>query len=479
MFLRMPHQKPEEEENFRNSIATVSKTGKRQWLYPKKPKGTLYKRRKWVGFLLVVSLFLGPLIKIKGHQLFLFNIMERKFHFFGVPFWPQDVHLLVIMLLIGIFFVVLFTVAYGRLFCGWICPQTVFLELIFRPIEYWIEGDRGAQIRLDKQPWDAEKIKKRGLKWFLYFVLSFGISNVFLAYFVSADTLFQYIQAPFEHLNTLIYLLCFSGVFYFVFTWFREQVCVIACPYGRLQGVLLDKNSVVVAYDHKRGEKTKGRAKFRKKENRLANGKGDCIDCFQCVHVCPTGIDIRNGTQLECVNCTACIDACDSMMEAVDLPKGLIRYASEAEITDQKQFRFTPRLKAYSVVLVVMIAALFVLTGTRSAIEATFLRIPGQLYQLVGNDSIQNVYAFKLVNKTNQNIENIELRLLSHQGKIYSVTHEALLLKAEDIQDGTVFVEIAQEEWKGKKLQLEIGLFQNNKLIETAHTQFLGPRNYY
>ncbi len=235
------------------------------------------------------------------------------------------------------------------------------MEMVFRRIEYWIDGDRGAQIRLDKQEWNAEKIRKRTLKWFIFFIISFLIANTFLAYLIGSDRLIQYVvEGPLNHISTLISLLIFTAVFYFIFAWFREQVCIIACPYGRLQGVLLDNKSIIVAYDYKRGEKEKGRAKFKKNEDRETTGKGDCIDCFQCVHVCPTGIDIRNGTQLECVNCTACIDACDCMMEAVNLPKGLIRYASEENIEKKAPFKFTPRLKGYTAVLVILIG---VLTG--------------------------------------------------------------------------------------------------------------------
>ena len=201
-------------------------------------------------------------------------------------------------------------------------PTNHFLEMVFRRIEYWIDGDRGKQIRLDKQSWNAEKIRKRVLKWFIFFIISFIIANVFLAYLIGGDTLIEYITgSPFDNLDTLTSLLIFTGVFYFIFAWFREQVCIIACPYGRLQGVLLDNKTINVAYDYERGEREEGRAKFKKNEDREASGKGDCIDCFQCVHVCPTGIDIRNGTQLECVNCTACIDECDDMMEAVGLTK--------------------------------------------------------------------------------------------------------------------------------------------------------------
>ncbi len=255
-----------EDEKFRDSIATVNKEGKRAWVYPKKPSGKYYEKRKLLSYLLLAILFAAPFIKIGGNQFILINVLERRFNIFGFPFWPQDFHLFVIMMIIGVVFVIFFTVAFGRIFCGWLCPQTIFMEMVFRRIEYWIEGDRGKQIRLDKQKWDGEKIRKRSLKWFVFFVISFLIANVFLAYLIGSDKLIEYIsEGPLENMNTLISLLIFTAVFYFVFAWFREQVCIIACPYGRLQGVLLDNKSIVVAYDHKRGET---RHKIRKGENR-------------------------------------------------------------------------------------------------------------------------------------------------------------------------------------------------------------------
>lgn len=468
-----------EGEAFRDSIGTINKAGDRVWVYPKMPVGFFYTLRKWISFVLVTFLFAMPFIYINGRQLFLFNVLERKFHFFGTPFWAQDFHLLVIMILLGVVFVGLFTVAFGRVFCGWICPQTIFLEFIFRPIEYWIEGDRGAQIRLDKQDWNFEKIRKKVTKWFLFFIISFLISNIFLAYFIGSDVLIGHVLAPLENIKTLLSLLIFTMVFYFVFAWFREQVCVIACPYGRLQGVLLDQHSLVVAYDYKRGEKEVGRAKFKKNEDRESSGKGDCIDCHQCVNVCPTGIDIRNGTQLECVNCTACMDACDEIMEAVKLPKKLIRHASEDQIQKEESFRFTSRLKGYTIILGIFILGFIFIITSRSEIEATLLRIPGQLYSISKDkNTIQNVYAYKFVNKTTADFQNIELKLISHQGHIYTANHQSITLKKEEIQDGTFFIELDKKQWKGKKLTLKIGLYNGENLIESVNTQFLGPRTY-
>nr|WP_262913912.1 cytochrome c oxidase accessory protein CcoG [Aequorivita vitellina] len=457
----------------------MTEEGKRAWVYPKKPSGKLYQYRKYVSYILLAFLFIAPFVKINGNQFLLFNVLERRFNLFGFPFWPQDFYLFVIMMLIGVVFIIFFTAAFGRIFCGWICPQTIFMEMVFRRIEYWIDGDRGAQIRLDKAPWNAEKIRKRVLKWFIFFVISFLIANIFLAYFIGSDRLIQYVfEGPLEHISTLISLLIFTGVFYFIFAWFREQVCIIACPYGRLQGVLLDNKSIVVAYDHKRGEKEVGRAKFKKNEDREASGKGDCIDCFQCVNVCPTGIDIRNGTQLECINCTACIDECDSIMEAVNLPKGLIRYASEENIEKKAPFKFTPRLKGYTAVLVILIGVLAGLLFLRSDVEANILRLPGQLYEHKDGNIISNVFTYKLLNKTTKNIENIHFKLKSPKGTIHPVKQGTIMVPAQDLAEGTLFIEINNSALSGDKNRAVIEVYSGDDLIETTSVTFLGPRSY-
>ncbi|WP_298473943.1 cytochrome c oxidase accessory protein CcoG [uncultured Maribacter sp.] len=468
-----------QDEKFRDSIGTINEEGKRAWVFPKKPSGKFYEYRKWVSYALLLFLIASPFIKINGNQFLMFNVLERRFNIFGFPFWPQDFHLFVISMIIGVIFIALFTVAFGRIFCGWMCPQTIFLEMVFRRIEYWIDGDRGAQIKLERQPWNAEKIRKRVLKWTVFFVISFLIANVFLAYLIGSDRLIQYItDNPLNHISTLVSLLIFTGIFYFVFAWFREQVCIIACPYGRMQGVLLDNKSVVVAYDHKRGEGENGRKKFRKNEDRSALGNGDCIDCFQCVNVCPTGIDIRNGTQLECVNCTACIDECDTIMDKVNLPKGLIRYASEDNIENKDKFKFTIRLKGYSAVLFILIGILVGMLFLRNELEANILRLPGQLYEHKEGNIISNVYTYKLVNKTSRNIEDVSFKLLSHKGTIELVRHEDFTVKAQELAEGTLFIEINNSALNGDKDKLEIGVYSGDKLIETTMARFLAPRSY-
>ncbi|WP_046758996.1 cytochrome c oxidase accessory protein CcoG [Kordia jejudonensis] len=470
-----------ENETFRDSIGTINEEGKRAWMFPKKPSGKFYEWRKIVSYGLLMFLVAAPFIKISGNQFLLFNVLDRRFNIFGFPFWPQDFHLVVISMIIGVVFITLFTVAFGRIFCGWICPQTIFLEMVFRRIEYWIDGDRGKQIRLSKQAWNAEKIKKRLLKWFLFLVISFGIANVFLAYLIGSDQLIQDIlDGPFKHLGTLVPLLIFTAVFYFVFAWFREQVCIIACPYGRLQGVLLDDKSILVAYDHKRGEGENGRKKFRKNENRAELGHGDCIDCFQCVHVCPTGIDIRNGTQLECVNCTACIDECDTIMEKIDLPKGLIRYTSEDEIEKKEKFKFTPRLKGYTAVLVILIGVLIGMLMIRNDVEANILRLSGQLYETKPNDRISNVFTYKLINKTTDSIDEVLFKLRKYEGgTIKPVTNaENVMIPRQGIAEGTLFIEIPKSSLKSGKNKITVEVYSNDKLIETTTVNFIGPSSY-
>ena len=277
----MDNKKDYIDQSFRDSVATISKEGKRNYITPQQPKGKLYNLRSYFSYFYLLLFFTLPFIKVGGEPIFLFNILERKFIFFGVIFWPQDFFIFAIGLLTFLVFVIVFTVAFGRLFCGWACPQTIFMEMVFRKFEYWIEGDAQQQRRLDAMAWNLEKIKKRGFKLFIFFSFSFLIANYFLAYIVGMDELLILIkEGIFLHFGTFSSLIIFTFVFFFVYLWFREQVCIIVCPYGRLQGVLLDKNSILVAYDYIRGE-PRGMLSDKRDD------KGDSVNCAACVRVCP------------------------------------------------------------------------------------------------------------------------------------------------------------------------------------------------
>ena len=461
----------EDSEGYRDSLATINADGGRKWIYPKKPKGAFFTKRKIVSYVLLIVLFGTPHVTINGLPLLLFNIIERKFIIFGKIFWPQDFFIFAVAMLTGIVFIALFTIVFGRIFCGWVCPQTIFMEMVFRRIEYIIEGDYKQQKQLDKQPWNANKIFKKTLKQGIFFGISFLIANTFLAYIIGADALWQIqTESPAEHIEGLVSLLIFSLVFYGVFAFMREQVCTTICPYGRLQGVLLDSKSIIVGYDYVRGE---GRGKFRKNEDRKEAGKGDCIDCNQCVDVCPTGIDIRNGTQLECINCTACIDACNAIMDRSGFDRGLIRYASEDEIEKKEKFKFNARLIAYSSILIILLGILIAMLFLRNDVEATILRLPGQTFQST-ETTIKNIYTVKLINKTTEDINDVSIELISHKGKIMMVGGH-LNVKKQGLKEGSLFIEIDRKDLKSSTEDLEIGIYSKGKLIDKTTTNFAGP----
>ena len=267
------------DDSYRDSIATVDKEGKRIWIYPKKPTGRYHNRRVLVTVILLAVFFMGPFIQIGGRPLLLLNIFERKFILFGSAFWPQDFYLLAVTAITFFVFIILFTVSFGRIWCGWACPQTLFMEMVFRKVEYWIEGDAAKQRKLDLGPWNREKIIKKGLKQTLYVIFSLLISHTVMAYLLGVDETIAIISnSPAENFSGFVGLMAFTGIFYWVFAYFREQACTVVCPYGRLQGVLLVKESIVVAYDWIRGEP---RGRINKGVD--LSSKGDCVDCKLCV----------------------------------------------------------------------------------------------------------------------------------------------------------------------------------------------------
>jgi cytochrome c oxidase accessory protein FixG len=468
----------EANESFRDRIATVDAKGQRKWVFAQKPKGRFYNARTWVSWGFFALFFALPFIKLNERPLFLFNIPEAKFIIFGRIFWPQDFFIFGLTMVLFIIFIVLFTAAFGRLFCGWVCPQTIFMEMLFRKAEYLIEGDAGRQRMLKNSPWTAEKIRIKLTKHIVFFLLAFVIANFFLAYVIGIDELKKIVSEPIsEHLVGFLAIIVFSAVFYGVYAFLREQVCTVVCPYGRLQGVLLDRNSMIVAYDHKRGEP---RGKYTKDQAAVSN-LGDCIDCFQCVKVCPTGIDIRNGTQMECVGCTACIDACDKMMVATNRPKGLVRYASENGITEGEKLRYTARMKFYTLLLVLISGLLAFLLISRKDIDGTIIRTKGLTYQERGTDSLSNLFNISVINKTIKDIP-VTLQLegeAGKAGKIELVGTKSINLKQEDQAKGSFFVVLPRSFVNNRKMNIRIGLYQGEKRITTLKTNFTGPFKRY
>lgn len=464
------------DELYRDNIATVDKSGKRIWIYPKKPNGQFYNYRKIVSYVLLLILFALPFIKYNGKPFVLLNIPEAKFILFGIYFAPQDFHLFVIAMLSFIVFIILFTVIFGRLFCGWVCPQTIFMEMVFRRIEYWVEGDANAQKRLNLAPWNGEKIRKKAIKQFLFILVSILITHTFLSYIIGVDRVWEIIQSPIsQNIGGFVAMVAFTIVFYGVFSVMREQVCTTICPYGRLQGVMLDNNSLAVSYDFVRGEP---RGRISKKKNNedevIQAPKGDCIDCGLCVKVCPTGIDIRNGTQLECVNCTACMDACDEVMEKVNRPKGLIRIDSYNGIKEGVRNIWNTRVLAYSGVLLALIGLEIFLFTTRSDVETLLLRTPGMTFQEQENDTISNLYNYQLINKSDKEM-NIHFVVRDRPEIRFQPVGKPPVTVPNSNTEGAIFIKIPGDQLDGRKTNLTVEVYGDDELIDETTTTFLGP----
>lgn len=458
--------KQEEQVSYRDRSVLVKEDGGRKWIFPSKPSGPYYKARTYLSWVYFGIFIVLPFIEYQGNPLFLLNFPERKIILFGSIFTPNDFYLLMLLFVSLVVFIVSFTVVFGRIFCGWACPQTIFMEMLFRKIEYWIEGDAEAQKRLNKAPWNREKYFKKISKHLIFWGLSFLIANLFLSYIIGVKELWKIIREPIsEHIVGFISLVFFTTVFYLVFAFLRELACVVVCPYGRLQGVLLDKSSIVVAYDYVRGEP-------RGKKSKNNEALGDCVDCGLCVRVCPTGIDIRNGTQLECVNCTACIDACNNIMQKIGKPKGLIRYTSEAALEGKQKGFFTPRVAFYTTFLTALLGVTMYLLSQKTDIDVLLMRSQGQLYQEL-NGSIANLYTLKVQNKLEVERE-LSYEIAESGGKIVWVNGEAHHIDKEGELNRVMFISFPAGSVKGTK-EIHLLVKEKQEVIKRIKTKFYGP----
>lgn len=396
----------------RESVTTIRADGSRAFLYPADTKGRFTVARRYSALALIAFYLSLPWIQINGHPAAFLDIAERRFHLFGVTFAAQDMWLL-FFVISGVGFALFFVTALlGRIWCGWACPHTVFLDHVYRRIERWIEGDALQRRALDAARWTPGKISRRVGKHTAYVLVSAVITHLFLAYFVSLPEVWSMVRsAPGEHWGAFAFMMISTGILYFNFAWFREQLCIVICPYGRMQSALIDDDTLVIGYDTARGEP---RGKKSQRVQSLGasgpsaaatfeqpSGLGDCVDCSRCVQVCPTGIDIRQGLQMECIGCTACIDACDDVMSRLKRPTGLIRYDSQASFGGRRTRWIRPRILMYFVLLLVGIAVAGWAISTVKPANLGVTRITGTPY-IIDATSVRNQFLVRIVNKRNE-----------------------------------------------------------------------------
>lgn len=461
-------------ENPIDKLAMLDERGHRMFIIPAEVKGFFKKRKRMVHSILLLVFLILPWIHIGGHQSVLIDIPGRHFTFFGLSLFSHDAPLLFLVFAILAIGLALVTALWGRLWCGWACPQTVFIETIFRQIEIWIEGNYIERRKLRQEPWNSKKIYKTAAKWGAYIFVASNISHSFVAYFVGSERLFQMsMGSPAENWNYFLLVTIMTAVVVFNFGWFREQLCLIVCPYGRLQSVFLDSHSLTVMYDPLRGEPRKGQV--------TTDGKqGDCISCNRCVQVCPTGIDIRNGLQFECIACTACVDACDEIMAKVKKPTGLIRYKA---LTSKPIQWFRARILVYGVLILIAAIALSSLLAAHYPFRLEILRGKGLPFQTIERDQekyIQNQFEIRIENDSDDDISVIT-KLGAEELENFSMIIPEAEFKARPHQkrDMPFFVLIKESEyqnWIRKPLKFKILVKGDTDAELTKEVQFVGPK---
>ena len=413
-------------------LPTLNEDGTRRWIRPKPSHGRFYRRRRAVAYLLMLVFLLLPNVRLAGKPLVLLDLPRRQFTLFGSTFLPTDT--LLLMLLLGSIVITIFllTALFGRVWCGWGCPQTVYMEFLFRPIERLFEGGRSGSLALDRQ--HAWLHPRRLAKNAVYLLLALVLAHTFLAYFVGTEQLAVWVrQSPYDHPTSFLVMATTTALVFLDFAWFREQTCLVACPYGRIQSVLLDRESLIVAYDSRRGEpRTKGtRARDA--------AAGDCIDCGACVLTCPTGIDIRDGLQMECIHCTQCADACDAIMDRVGTPRGLIRYSSRDALEGVQRRMLRPRVVLYPAALALFVGGLVYALATRETAEVTLLRGVGEPFMQEPDGRIANQIRIKVQNRSDH--DHAYAIALSNAGGATMIAPEnPLTVAAGDVRTTSVFV---------------------------------------
>ncbi len=461
----------EEHDTFRNELTSVARDGRRRWVYARQPSGRLYRARTIASVFLLAFLFLAPFVTVRGQPLMLLDVLNRRFVILGTLFVPQDFHIVVVLALTVLVTLVLSTVVVGRIWCGWLCPQTIFMEMLFRKLEYAIEGSAEQQLRRDRDPWTVERTIRKGIKHSLFFALSFAIANVFLAWIIGAGPLFRIVtDPPRQHLVGLAAISIFSLVFYAVFARFREQACVLACPYGRMLSSLVDRHTVTVTYDAVRGEP---RSKLVRSHD-SSRDAGDCIDCHRCVTVCPTGIDIRNGIQLECVACTACIDACNDVMARIGRPSGLIRHTSPAAIATGAPSWLRTRVLAYVAVWIVLVSASTLLLATRPELDFVILRQPGTLYATVAGGDLANFYMLEAMNRT-QRSAPITIDVIEPAGGSVTILGSSPLVPAYGVLDARLLLRLPVSSIHGPTTPVRFAVRSDGHVVQQIDSAFLGP----
>lgn len=443
-------------------LPTLNADGTRNRIRPRLYDGRLYRARRLVAWALMALFISLPFLRIHGKPAMLLDVLQRQFVLFGHTYLATDGVLLMLLMLSIFLSIVLITALVGRAWCGWGCPQTVYMEFLFRPIERLFEGPRENQLRIDKQGTSVRRLLKNAV----YLLLAFVLANVFLSYFVGTDALRHWtLVAPTEHWGGFSVVMVTTGLVFFDFAYFREQMCTVICPYARIQSVLLDPKSLLIGYDARRGEpRSKGKAKEA--------GHGDCIDCQACVVTCPTGIDIRQGLQLECIACGQCADACDSIMERIKKPKGLIRYSSQLALeTGQPTSKLRPRVVIYSLVLVGLVTTLLLLGGARPSAEVTILRGLGAPFSVSG-DEVVNQLRLKVRNR-GETPREFDVRLLGMpEAKLVA---PELPLRLAPSEQGSVsfFVMAPRSALHGSRhVQLRVGDKTSSELVNYT---LLGP----